>query len=210
MADTVKRGGLLKGLAPLAEVQIHVMKDSARLNSDAQMRAEVVDLARAEAALHMPMDVDGACMSGPKEKGKTKGKGKTDDLKGKGKAMGKGKGKRRKETRVCHECNKPGHLRKDCFVYKKIKAEKEGNSEKNETTAAVQGATTAVRGAMVETWEYTEDDSVFAFGEAVIAPVRRPETHICVDSGASRSACPFAYALSRCVSERHSTAVVFD
>ena len=60
MADTVKRGVLLKGLAPLAEVQKHVMKDSARLNSDERMRAEVVDLLSAEAALHMPMDVDGA------------------------------------------------------------------------------------------------------------------------------------------------------
>ena len=32
MADTVKRGVLLKGLAPILEVQKHVMKDSARLN----------------------------------------------------------------------------------------------------------------------------------------------------------------------------------
>ena len=52
------------------------MKDSARLNSYAQTRGEVVDLLRAEAALHMPMDVDGACMSG------RKGKGKSDDPKG--------------------------------------------------------------------------------------------------------------------------------
>ena len=50
-------------------------KDSTRLNSCAQMRAEVVALLRAEAALHMPVDVDGACMSGPKGKEKTKGKG---------------------------------------------------------------------------------------------------------------------------------------
>ena len=108
------------------------MKDSARLNSYKQMRAEVVDLLRAEAALHM--DVDGACMSDPKGKGKMKG---TDDPKGKGKA--KSKGKKGKETRVCHECNKPGYLRKDCFVYKKRMAEK-GNKEKVQTTAAAQGA----------------------------------------------------------------------
>ena len=50
MADTVKRGVLLKGLAPILEVQKHVMKDSARLNSYAQMRAEVVDLLRVQAA----------------------------------------------------------------------------------------------------------------------------------------------------------------
>ena len=93
MADTVKRGVLLKGLAPLAEVQTHVMKDSARLNSYAQVRAEVLDLLRAEAALRVPMDVDGACMSGLKGKGKTKGEGKSDDPRGKGKAKGKGKKK---------------------------------------------------------------------------------------------------------------------
>ena len=54
MSDTVKRGVLLKGLAPLAEVQKHVMKYEARLNSYEWMRSEVVDLLRAEAALHMP------------------------------------------------------------------------------------------------------------------------------------------------------------
>ena len=188
MADTVKRGVLLKGLAPFVEVQKHVMKDSARLNSCARMGAEVVDHLRAEAALHMPMGVDGACMTGPEGKGKTTGQGKPDDQKG------KGKGKMVQETRVCHECNKPGHLRKDCTVYKKRMAEKGGNREKTETTAAVQGATMAQR-AMVETWKYTEDDYVFAFGEDVIAAVQRPETHICIDSGASRSACPFGYAL---------------
>ena len=58
MADTVKRGVLLKGLAHLLEVQKHVKKDSARLNSHAELRSEVVGLLRVEAALHMPMDVD--------------------------------------------------------------------------------------------------------------------------------------------------------
>ena len=127
------------------------MKDSARLNSHVHMRAEVVDLLRAEAALQMPMDVDGACRTSPKGKGNTKGKGKSDDPKAKGK---KGKG-----TRFCHECNKPGHLRKDCTVYKKRMAEKGGNMEKTDTTAAVQGVTAAVQRAMVETWEYTEDET---------------------------------------------------
>ena len=36
--------------------------------------------------------------------------------------------------------------------------------------------------------------TVFAFGEAVIAAALRPETHICIDSGASRSAYQFGYA----------------
>ena len=59
----------------LNEVQKHVMKDSARLDSYVQLRAEVVDLPRAEAALHMLMDVDGACMSGAEGEEKMKGKG---------------------------------------------------------------------------------------------------------------------------------------
>ena len=72
-------------------------------------------------------------------------------------------------------------------MYKERVAEKGGNKGKTDTTAALQGA-------MIETWEYTEDDYVFAFGEAVIAVLQRQETHTCVDSGASRSACPFGYA----------------
>ena len=47
MADTVKRGVLLKCLAPIAEVQQYVMKDPARLIFFSQMRAEVVNLLRA-------------------------------------------------------------------------------------------------------------------------------------------------------------------
>ena len=93
-------------------------------------------------------------------KGKTKGKSKSDDQKGKGKA--KGKGKKGKETRVCHECNKPGHLRENCTVYKKRMAKKGGNKDKTDTTAAVQGATAAVQGAMIETWEYTLKLTIFS------------------------------------------------
>ena len=70
-------------------------------------------------------------------------------------------------------------------MYKTRIAEKR-HEEKVETSAAVQGA-------MVETWEYAEEDYVFAFREAAIAAVQRPETHICIDSGASRSACIFGY-----------------
>ena len=46
MAHKVKRGVLLTGLAPLAEVQKHVMKGSARLTSYQRMGAEVLDLFR--------------------------------------------------------------------------------------------------------------------------------------------------------------------
>ena len=94
MADTVKRGELLKGLATVAEVQKHLMSDSAILNSCVPMRAEAVDPLRAEAGLHMHMGVDEACMSGPKGKEKTKRQGKSDDAKGKGKGKAKGKGKK--------------------------------------------------------------------------------------------------------------------
>ena len=59
-----------------------------------------------------------------------------------------GKGKKGKETRVCHECNKPGHLRVDCTVCKKRVVEKGGNKETTGATAAVQGATAAVQGPM--------------------------------------------------------------
>ena len=75
MADAVQRGVLLKELAPLVEVLKRVMKDSARLNSHERRRAEVVDLLRAEVALHVPMDVDGAFLRGPKGKEKMKDKG---------------------------------------------------------------------------------------------------------------------------------------
>ena len=67
----------------------------------------------------------------------------------------------------------------------------------------------AVQGAMVETWECTADDCVFAFGVAVIAAVQRPETHICIDSGASRSACPFGYAPD-VPAKGSASAIVFD
>ena len=136
----------------------------------------------------------------PRERGRRNDKASQTIRKAKGKA--KGKGKKGKETRVCHECNKPGQLRKDCTVCKKRLA------EKTDTTTAVQGAIAAVQGAMVETWEYTEDDYVFAFGETVIAAIQGPETHICIDSGASRSACLIGYKPDD-VSERRSTAIVF-
>ena len=83
MADTVKRGVLLKGLAHLAEMQKHVMKDSARLNSYAQMRAEVVD--RSSSCGSRALYAHGCRRSlheRPQGEGKTKGKGKPDDQKG--------------------------------------------------------------------------------------------------------------------------------
>ena len=61
----------------------------------------------------------------------------------------------------------------------KTRIAEKGNTEKVGTSAAVQGA-------MVETWEYGEEDYVSAFGEVVIAAGQRLETHICIDSGAFR------------------------
>ena len=87
-------------------------------------------------------------------------------------------------------------------MYKKRMAEKGANKEKTETTAAAQGA-------MIKTWEYTEDDFLFTFGENVIAAVQRPQTQICIDGEASRSVCPIGYPPD--VSAKgHSTATVFD
>ena len=43
--------------------------------------------------------------------------------------------------------------------------------ERVETTAVVQGA-------MAETWEYAEENYVFAFGDEVSVDVQRRETHI--------------------------------
>lgn len=37
----------------------------------------------------------------------------------------KGKGVEEKETRKCHYCKKPGHLKKDCFAFKKKQAAKD-------------------------------------------------------------------------------------
>ena len=47
---------------------------------------------------------------------------------------------------------------------------------------------------MAETWEHAEENYVFAFGDEVSADVQRRETHMCVDSDASRSACHFGHA----------------
>ena len=82
-------------------------------------------------------------------------------------------------------------------------AEKSGNKEKTDTTAAIQGPTTASARSNGRDVEYCEDDYVFAFGEAVIAADERPETHI-ISISVSNWSC------ARCVSERHSTAIVFD
>ena len=97
MADAVKRGVLLKSLAPLPEGQKHVMKDSARLKFCKRWIFFVW-----KPRSRCPLDVDGA-PTGNKGKGKTKRKGHPDDQKSNGKA--KRKGKKSKETRVCHECN---------------------------------------------------------------------------------------------------------
>ena len=71
-----------------------------------------------------PMDVGSFSKGGKRGKGK---KGKGDCKKGspKGKSgkgsgqtdnKGKGSGSGSKETRVCHNCNKIGHLKKDCWA----------------------------------------------------------------------------------------------
>ena len=71
-------------------------------------------------------------------------------------------------------------------MYKKRIAEK-GNTEKVETSAAVQGA-------MVEMWEYPEEDTVFCVWRSS-------------DCGAISI---LIWLRARCDSERHSTSIVFD
>ena len=90
---------LLIGSASFVEVLKHVVEDSAKLSSYEQMRAAVVNLLCAEAALHMSMDVDEAFFACPQRQGQENGKGETNVI-----------------IIVCQEVNKPGHLRKDYCV----------------------------------------------------------------------------------------------
>ena len=61
---------------------------------------------------------------------------------------------------------------------------------------------------MAETWEYAEENYVFAFGDEVSADVQRRETHICIHSDASRSACHFGHAPE--VTARGTTPTLFS
>ena len=106
------------------------------------MRAEVVDLLRAEAPLHVPMDFDGVC---------TKGKGK-GPIARMARAKPRATLRRVKKPESVTSASNLDISVKDCAVCKKRMAEKGGNKEKIESTAAVQGATVAVQGVMIETW----------------------------------------------------------
>ena len=173
---------LLIGSASFAEVLKHVVKGSARLSSYEQMRAAVVDLLCAKGALHMSMDVDGAFLRVHKDKDKrTKGESSVNTI-------------------VCQEVNKPGHLRKDSCVYNKRIVQK-GNTEEGEK---VEGTA----GAMVDTWEYADDNCVFALGEAVIIAVERDLTHMCSDCGTLRWACSFGFTFE--VTGKHTALILMD
>ena len=87
-----------------------------------------------------------------------------------------------------HECNKPGHLRKDCSVHKERIAE-ERNKPKGERERERVETTAVVQAEMVERWEHADRDCVFACGHEVSANVQKRERHSCKDGGASRSAC---------------------
>ena len=64
---------------------------------------------------------------------------------------------------MCHECHKPGYLRRDCSVYKKLVAEKVASGE--------GWWSKCVRRTM----------SLRFDEQAVIPTVQSPETHICID-----------------------------
>ena len=150
-----------------------------------QIRDEVVDLLRPEAALHLPMDVDGACLSGHPEgewKSKDKGKNKTHHPEGTSQEKNK-----RVKSRVCSMCHKPGHLRQDWSVFQKRMAEK-GADEKFDAGG--------VQGAMVQAREHADNGCVFAFeDEEGMTRLCRDRRHTyAFDSGSSRLACPSDHA----------------
>ena len=127
----------------------------------------------------------------PREMGTRKEKASQTILKARAKPRAKAIRVKKPESVTSEATNLDICARTVRFHKKRVEG---GNKGKTETTAAVQGATAAMQGAMIETREYTEDNCVCAFGEVVIAAFHRPETHICIDSGASRSVCPSGYA----------------
>ena len=120
---------VLEHLCP-TELEKHLQMNRTRFLDYADVRTELVTyletrigskMKLSDASGHtsndvVPMDV-GAFVKGKKgdHKGGKKGKVKGSGGKGKGNAGGGGNGKGNKETRVCHNCGKPGHLRKDCW-----------------------------------------------------------------------------------------------
>ena len=136
--DSEIKVSILEQLCPV-EIERHLQLNRSRYSDYADVRAELVmfletrlghrlklgDASGAHSASGGdPMDVGSFSKGGKKGKGKKgKGDGKKGSPKGKsGKGSGqtdnkgKGSGSGSKETRVCHNCNKIGHLKKDCWA----------------------------------------------------------------------------------------------
>ena len=104
VSDLIKRGILTKALKDHDELQKHVFRNSARLNTYELLRAEVVSALTAERAVHDdPMEIGG--LKGGK-KGKGRGKGKE--------GKGKDKSSNPDATMECNYCHKIGHRSANC------------------------------------------------------------------------------------------------
>ena len=109
LSDTIKRGILMKALSNETELQKHVFRNAARLNTYGLMRAEVMSALTAERAVHEeqndPMEI-GALRKGKDPKGKGKGK----------KGKGKNEGSNPHADKECFYCKKKGHVKEDCRI----------------------------------------------------------------------------------------------
>ena len=136
MSDPIKIGIVLRQLTegPLKQ---HLLMQSERLQLWPDFRDEIVNIRRAQASLHMPMDIGALNKGGKGGKGASsstvcwtcgktghrasdcrggggagRGKGKARGGKGKGKGKGGGNG----STQVCSHCHRTGHTVANCWT----------------------------------------------------------------------------------------------
>lgn len=121
--DQEIKTSVLEALCP-GELERHLQMNRSRYGSYSDVRNEVMLYLETRLGNRLKVDTGGPMDLSAFSKGKGKGKkGKDGGKKGKGKAgkdsnPGKGKGSGTpsgKETRVCHNCGKTGHLKKDCW-----------------------------------------------------------------------------------------------
>ena len=197
ISDGVKVGVVQLALEHHQDYQEHLLRNATRLDTYANVVAELRTIIQAKTAINTDMQVDGGI--GPKGKkgdgktgrGATWGGGKQDHGK---KGDGKTKGKNKDNDRDCHFCGKKGHIKKNCRAYAaKLKEDKEkaavgGVDDKGEPRPKVEAGITEIQ-------EPDEPIGDFVFMLATIGGCRSySETKLCVDSGAARSVVPLGYA----------------